>query len=169
MLIPNINAVHEIVPPGFFGGVSNRMLPPEEQIYFRCRGISMPEKEQLDQEKAALSFTSDPKKRLEKNTELDYELAKKKFVSLHNYYTVTDDGSARPVTEFDDFIKVAPPEMVAWYFDVIQYGEKLSAAERRNFLQPSVSPSGSQDGETATNGSAAAATPKPGKPATATT
>jgi len=168
MLVPNINSIHEITPPGLFGKLYNRQLPPEEQIYFRTRGVSFPEKLQHDREKEALSLTCDPKEYREKCTELDHDLARKKFVSLHNYFTLAEDGTPRQITDFDDFLKNAAPEMVIWYLDVITSGEKLSAAERRNFLQRSVSPSGSQQGETATTGIAESATLTQDQPAIAT-
>lgn len=167
MLIPDINAIHEIAPPLFIGGVSNRQLPPEEMIYFRVRGVNMQDKEELDRQTALSATTMDPEKRVEERIRRGYDLARKKFVSLHHYRVPTADGGSREVTEFDDFCRVAPSELVAWFFDVIQWGEKLSAAERRNFLPPAASPSGSEPMGEAVNGSAGAATPTEGKSETA--
>lgn len=149
MLIPDINAIHEIAPPLFIGGVSNRQLPPEEMIYFRVRGISMPDKQELDRQVALLSTTLNPEERLKEKVKLDHGLARKKFVSLHNYRVPTGDGGSREVAEFDEFCTVAPAELVAWFFDVITWGEKLSAAERRNFLAQPASPSIVPPGEAA--------------------
>ena len=158
MLIRNINDIHEIAPPLFMGGVSNRQLPPEEIVYFGARGISMPDKQELDRQVSLLSHTLNPEERLKEKVKLDYDLARKKFVSLHNYQVPTPDGGSRDVTDFDDFCKVAPFELVAWFFDVIQWGEKLSAAERRNFLSQSASPSGSPAEGEAADGTAGNAT-----------
>lgn len=169
MIIPDINAIHEIVPPAFYGGVNNRQLPPDQMLYFRARGISMPDKEELDRQTSGLMTTKNPEERLKEKLQLDYALARKKFVSVHNYLVPLPDGGSRPVIDFDDFCRVAPPELVAWYMDVIQYGEKLSAAERRNFLPPPDSPSGSQSGENRETGPAATAMPNSESAGTAAT
>jgi hypothetical protein len=168
MLIPDINSIHEIAPPLFIGGVSNRTLPPEEMICFRCRGIRLDEKEGLDRQFALFATTHNPEERVKEKSRLDYDLARSKFVSLHNYFVPGPEGP-RAVTEFDDFCRVAPSELVAWYFDVIQFGEKLSAAEQRNFLPPAASPSGSPSGEVAPNGRAETALERPAGSGTATT
>jgi hypothetical protein len=159
MLIPDIKSIHEVVPNIFIDGKSNRQLPPEEQIFFEARGINLAEKEQLDQAFSVFAPTHNPEERVKEKTRLDYDLARKKFVAVHNYYVPGPEGP-RAVTEFDDFCRVAPPELVAWYFYVIQFGEQLSMAERRNFLPQPASPSGSQSGEAANSGSAAIATQK---------
>jgi len=152
MIIPDINAIHEIAPPAFFGGKNNRQLPENEMLYFKTRGISMPDKEELDRSVSLLMSSKNPEERLKEKVTLDYKLARSKFVSLHNYNVSLPDGGSRPVADFDDFCRVAPPELVAWYFEVIQFGEKLSAAERRNFLPQPDSPSGSQSGESRETG-----------------
>lgn len=168
MLIPDINSIHQIVPNIFIAGISNRQLPPEEMIYIEARGINMAEKETLDREISLYASTHNSEERLKENLRLSYELARKKFVAIHNYYVPGPEGP-RAVTDFDDFCRVAPPELVGWYFDVIQWGEKLSMAERSNFLQPSASPSGAPSGEAANNGSAGNATPSSEPTGTATT
>jgi hypothetical protein len=168
VLIPDINSIHEIVPNLFISGFSNRQLPESEKIYFETRGVSMPDKETLDREFGLFGATHNLEERAKEKVRLDYALARKKFVALHNYYIPTPNGP-RAVTDFDDFCRVAPPELVAWYFDVIQWGEKLSMADRKNFLPPPVSPSGSQSGETETSGNAETATTNSEQTATATT
>lgn len=167
MYIPDINSVFEISPPVFIGGISNRTLPREDMVYFRTRGIPMQDKEELDRQFSLLMTTKNPEERLKEKSVLDYALARKKFVSVENYWTSSTDGGQRQVTDFDDFCKVAPAELVSWYFDVIQYGEKLSAAEVRNFLQVAVSPYGSQYGEAVTNGTVPTVMQNAGKTETA--
>ena len=168
MLIPDINSIHKIAPKIFIGGVSNRMLPETEMIYIEARGINMAEKETLDRDIAIYANTHNREEQAKEALRLSYELARKKFVALHNYFVPSPEGP-RGVTEFDDFCRVAPSELVAWYFDVIQWGEKLSMAEQRNFLPPPASPSGSQSGEAEKSGSAETAMQSSEQTATATT
>lgn len=147
MIIPDINAIHEIAPPAMFGGISNRSLPENEMLYFRTRGVSMADKQEFDRDSSMLGTTLDPKERMKERSQLEYARARKKLVSIHNYYVPVEGGAPRQVTDFDDFIRVAPPELVEWYLEIIQVGERLSAADRRLFLSPPDSLSGSQSGE----------------------
>jgi len=168
VIVPDINSIHEVAPNLFIGGQSNRLLPAEEMIYFEVRGVRLAEKEAVDREFVVYAQTHNPEERVKERARLDYDLARKKFVKLHNYFVSAPEGP-RAVTEFDDFCRVAPPELVAWFFDVILWGERLSAAERANFLPPAASPSGSASREAATSGSAKSAARTKKKTGTATT
>lgn len=131
MLFPNINSIHEIIPPITIGGVSNRDLPPEEQLYFRVRGISITDQDDLDQAAALDAARHDLKVRMDNQRRRLYDLVKKKVVEIVGYQVDGPDGP-RPVTDFDEFVRVAPKELVTWLFAVINSGESLSAAARKN-------------------------------------
>lgn len=167
MLFPDITSIHDIVPPITIGGVSNRSLPPEEQLYFRVRGISITDQDELDQAAALDAARHDLKVRMDNQRRRLYDLVKKKVVEIVGYQIAGPDGP-RSVTDFDEFIRVAPKELVTWLFTVINSGESLSAAERKNLSRGSAS--GSTSLATApASGTAPTATSASETPATATT
>lgn len=106
-----------------------------DMIWFGLTGVSMPETDALDQ--AIATFYQDYQR--EKASELDMakriELVKKHVVSINN---LEIDG--KPVTDFDEFYRIAPKELVRWVCDAVHSCIVMSGAERKNFMPGSVSP-----------------------------
>ena len=104
-----------------------------EMIWFGLTGVSMPETDALDRAIAMLYNDHNREKAGELEVQKRLELVKKHVVSINNLQI---DG--KPVTDFDEFYRIAPKELVRWLCDAVHSSIALSAAERKNFMPGSV-------------------------------
>jgi hypothetical protein len=133
MIFKKIGDVYEIAPPINFGGVNNRSLPEEEMVYIRVQGVTITDKDDLDEKTSLDRNKFEFKKFLEETRKRTYALVSSKVLSVHNYFVETSDGQ-QEIKTFAELCEVAPPELIQWIISVIMSGEALSAAERKNFL-----------------------------------
>lgn len=132
MQIHSNNHIYEAVPPF----LNNREQTADQMIWFGMQSISQPEADKLEQATIAAYNDLAKDKAGEKVSELNLTLIKSKVKSINNLFI---DGE--PVTDFDEFYRRAPKEMVSWVCNAIQSSIALSLAERKNFLPESGSPS----------------------------
>lgn len=124
--------VYEVAPPF----LNNRQLSPEEMITFGLQGVSQPEADALERQTTAAFGDTTKDKAMEKVAELNLNLIKSKVKSINNLVV---DG--KKITTFDEFYKHAPKELVQWVCGAVMNTFTLTAAERKNFMPGSDSPS----------------------------
>ena len=123
--IRSIDHAYEAVPPY----MSNREQPESEMIWFGLRAVSMPDSDKLDREIQAAYNDLARDKAAELETGKRLEQIKSKVVSINN---LTLDG--KPITDFDEFYKKAPKDLVQWVCAAVHSSITLGLAERKNFL-----------------------------------
>lgn len=115
---------------------TERAVKENKMIWFGLQGISQPEADKLEQQNIAAYNDLAKDKSGEKVSELNLGLIRSKVKSINN---LVIDG--KEITDFDEFYKTAPKELVQWACNVVQSSIALSLAERKNFLPESDSPS----------------------------
>lgn len=135
MKFKSVTDKFEIAPSLFFDGVSNRSLDKDEMFYLVVSGMSQAEIDQIEKENSLDLSRYEPAKRIDEQNKRLYDKVKAKVHSIHNYTLPSGD-----VTDFDELMKHAGPELVKWLYSVLVSLESLSRAERKNFLPPPVSP-----------------------------
>ncbi|MCP3177308.1 hypothetical protein MJO47_09375 [Desulfuromonas sp. KJ2020] len=93
----------------------------KDPVVFGLRVITVPENDKLLEEARGMSREAADKK--------TYEKIKEKVTFIRNLVI-----GGKPVTDFDEFYKNGPPEMVRWVCAAVYSTQALSLAERKNSL-----------------------------------
>ena len=136
MIFRPIGDLFEIVPPIIQGGIVNRQLPPEEQIYLVVEGITHTESDFLEKEALLDERRFAPAQRLDEQQKRLKDLVRNKVKSVHNVKL----PKGELVTDPEAFLGMLDRSMREWLYLALHSTNELTMAERKNFTQPSVSP-----------------------------
>ena len=125
--------IYEVAPPF----QNNRLLPKDQMIWFGVKGISMLDSDKLEMASVSANndFARDKAAEIIQGKLLD--MIKGKIDSINNLVV-----GGRKITAFDEMYRLAScKEITNWLCTVIHSTISLSAAEIKNFLPESDTPS----------------------------